>query len=497
MGPLAFVHAKKTVELLIGLMLLFVLAASCSAQPTASTDIVPSGDWTYDALMHLAARGLIPGVAAQRFMGDWRYGREEMAEFVRQALQSEVEREKDWALLFRLITEFRPELILLGYNPDELASPELHKRRSVLIPVAALDPRLERQHGETNLIGVYDTTALAPFGRYGLAVATLSNLRRKFDGGEFSRLEKFSVRSKTPNWEWEIGRDWLWWGPAYSGSLALSDNSPAFDMLRLGKDFYLGRHIGNVKINQFISRFGDGSDHFYLIGRRIEKRLSKRLHLGINETAKTSKTPNPLVLVLPLYVYEQIYLEDVDAEWNAFLGIDMLYKFSQRFEGYFDLLIDDINAPPLLRESGENFHRPRKIGFLLGGHWPDICHDGTTDFRAEFILTDSGTYGATRPDFPGLAYTHEGRIIGHPLGPNSEALFLRLDRKIGEDWRAVAEYLGRRPDEGDGPNLENTHRLSLLVVRDLAPRTSLTARYDSLRLPAKVSRFQIGASYVF
>jgi len=449
-------------------------------------------------MRRLAAEGLMPGVAAQRFDGDWRYDREEMAEFVRQAVEaaSGSATQQDRAVLGRLAAEFAPEMIAIGAS-SALAAADAFAPRSALVPMGYFEPRVARSGEDTDIVGIYNAAAVGASGRYVTGAVTLSNLRRFLDGDRFSRLEKLFVRGKTPNWEWEVGRDWLWWGPGYSGSMLLSDNSPAFDMVRLAKDFHFGRRIGSIKITQFAATFRDAGQRFYLLGRRWEKAFSRKLYFAVSETAKTSKTPNPLGFILPsLYLYQHIFLSDVDKEWNSFVSFDMLYKFSPRFESYLDFVVDDINAPTFLRH-GPSYNRPRKIGFLIGGYWPNVLGDGTTSLRGEFILTDPGTYQAARPDFPGLAYTHDGFVIGHPVGSNSEAAFVRLDRKIASGWTGVLEYLGRRPRKSDGPNPENTHRLSILAVRDLSDRLSLTARWESLRLPKKENRAEIAATYAF
>lgn len=472
---------------------------ACHGQPTASADKIPPEDWSYDALMHLAAQGLTPGVPAQRFMGDWIYNREEMAEFVRLAWSTvdESTREQDRALISRLAAEFAPELQSTGTSLDVIESIEPFREARVLAPAASFQPRVVRSDGETHLVGIYDASAIGTSGRYITAVGTLSDTRRKFDGDEFSRLQKLFVRGKTPNWEWEIGKDFLWWGPGYSGSLILSDNSPGFTIFKLGKDFNFGRRIGHIKITQFGTTFEDDGERFYLLGRRFEKRFSKRFNLGISETAKMSERPNPLILIFPsFYLYQRAFIDDVDFEFNSLISLDALYRFSPRFEAYGDYLIDDRTAPALLRE-GPAWNLPRKVGYLIGGHWPDVLGDGSTSLRVERIVIDVGTYQATRPNFPGLAYTHDGLVIGHPVGSNSEAVFFRVDRKFGKEWRAVAEVLDRRPRVADGPNPDDARRISLLAVRDLSPCASLTFRYDSLRLPEKENRVHFGASLAF
>jgi hypothetical protein len=88
-------------------------------------------------------------------------------------------------------------------------------------------------------------------------------------------------------------------------------------------------------------------------------------------------------------------------------------------------------------------------------------------------------------------------VIGHPVGPNSEAVFVRLDRRISDDWAAAAELLDRKARKAAGPNPDDTRRMGLLLVRDLSPCLSLTARLESLRLPAKESRAELAASWAF
>jgi hypothetical protein len=484
-------------NLVVVVSLFFAAVLVCHALPTASSDQVPIENWTYNALSHLAAKGLVPGMPAQRFDGDWQYNREQMAGFVLKTGQSSgpAMSEDDRALLSRLAAEYEPEIrVIAGDAAFEALKPYAEARAAIL--AGDYEARAVRSNGDDHLIGIYDAAGFGLSGRYLTADVTVSNLRRQRDGDAFSILDTAFVKGKTPNWEWEVGKDYLWWGPGYSGSLALSDNSPSFPMLRLAKDVDFGWYVGNVKISQFIGTFDDGGDRFYLVGRRWEKRFSKKLHVGLNETAKMSKAPNPLIFILPsIYLYEHIYLEDTDANFNAFLSIDASYQPSRRFEGYFDFLIDDMNAPSFLRNG--NFHRPRKIGFLLGGYWTDILRDGSTDLRVEYIFTDPETYGATRPEFPQLAYTQDGFVIGHQVGGNSSAVFIRLDRRFGTKWAGAASYLGRVAQDSTGPNPSNNHTINLLLVRDLSPSFSLTARYESLKLPAKTNSLQLGASYAF
>lgn len=491
---------RAALLLLLCASLFFALTPACYAVPlpTASTDQVPTGNWSYYALMHLAAKGFVPGESAQRFMGDWLYNREDMARFVllMASVRPDAMNEKDHALLSRLAAEYEPEIRVIA-GDKAFESLNAYELTDANVPVGEFDGRAVRTSGDNDLLGLYRVAGMALPGRYVTLAVTGTNLRREFEGDQFSQLDTFSARGKTPNWEWEIGKDYMWWGPGYSGSMILSDNSPSFPMLKIGKDFYFGQHIGYVKVTEFISSFDDGNKTAYLVGRRWEKRFSPLFHIGINETAKTTKAPNPLVLVIPsLYLYQHIYTTQLDVEWNSFLSFDMSYQPSQRFEGYFDFLIDDMKAPVGLR-TGPAWDLPRKIGYLVGGYWPDVVGEGRLGLRAEYIFTDPGTYAATRSDFPELAYTHDGLVIGHPVGGNSSAIFLRVDSRFAPKWAGAIQYLGRVPQDKNGPNPNNTYKFSALLSRDIFPSFSITARYDLQKLPEKIDRFQLGASYAF
>ena len=110
---------------------------------------------------------------------------------------------------------------------------------------------------------------------------------------------------------------------------------------------------------------------------------------------------------------------------------------------------------------------------------------------------DPGTYQATRPDVPGLAYTHDGFVIGHPVGSNSEAFFLRLDQKFGDRWTGIVGYLDRSPKALDGPNPFDTSELAVVLNRDITLRGSVSLRYDRSEQPETEESLWLSANYAF
>ncbi len=479
---------------------LLATANVCASRPvpTASVDRVPREDWSYDAMIHLAGRGLVPGETSQRFEGNWAYDREEMARFVKQAIETATDAtpESDRAILGKLALDYRAELLMLGAGAAyEKALPWAAIK--TWTPAGFVAPTLELSGGDLGAFADYRATGLVSPSKYSWGDATFSNVRRRADGDAFSIFDKYFVRGKTEHWEWEVGQDYLWWSPGYSGSMILSDNSPGFLMGKIGADINFGKHIGYIKITEFASSFEDSGARYYLYGRHWEKRFNEKLYLSFNEAAKTTNVkPNPLIFVLPFYLYQDIFRYDVDSDINNMMSIDLWYRFTPRFQGYVDWVVDDMQAPQYLHE-GAAWNLPRKTGYLVGGYWPNLLGDGQTSFRAEYIQTDPGTYQATRPGVQGLTYTHDNFVIGHPVGSNSEAFYLRADHKFGSYWSGIAEYLSRQPKESDGPNPFDQSRLSLIATRDITPRGSVSLRYDSFKLPQKEDSLQLSANYSF
>lgn len=475
------------------------LACFAKVMPTSSQDQVPPENWTYDAMVHLASDGLVPDMPSQRFEGDWIYTREEMAAIVRDTINALPDsiHEDDKAIISRLAAEFQPELEYMGAS-DALQKAEPYAAWQKAVPSGYFDGRMVKISSENSgAIGIYRTTGFGLTGKYITAQLTLSNRRRQFGSDEFQIPENFFVRGKTPNWEWEVGSDFMWWGPGYSGSMILSNNSPSFPFVQASSDINFGKHVGKIKLSQFASYFTQDGKGVYLIGRQWEKRFSKQFSLSFIETAKTNTSSGLLALAFPsFYLYEHIYLDDVDAKFNSFMGIDIKYRYSPKFETYLDFLADDMLAPSAMRTEPA-WDIQQKLGFLLGAYWPKAMFKGTTGVRTEIIYVDPLTYTATRDSAPELDYTHDGLIIGHPVGPNSEAVFVRVDRKVAPGYAFAAEYLGRKPVDSDGINPFNTSRLSLLGVRDISPRFSFELRYDALKTPENESRYQLGATYAF
>ncbi|MDH7482313.1 MAG: capsule assembly Wzi family protein [Armatimonadota bacterium] len=479
----------------IWVFLTLALVLTTIGTPFADTRSVPSADrlplehWAYDAMLNLAADNLISGLPARLFAGDRLFNRLEMAEIVASAVDNALERKlsaSQVALITKLIEEFRPEIAFQNAvvlekwsNREESGSPNSMVLTGYVRGVAEDD-----SGGDSLLLIPYRVSALANFSEDMLGACTLSEREDKFflQRRNDPQPGKIMIKGYGEDFTWEIGRDYFWWGPCYASSLILSDNSAGFWNAGGSKEFSFGPFFGRVKISQFASAFEDEGQTLYLFGRRYERTLSHGWNIGISETAKTGKMPNPLILVLPFYLYQHLFHE-VDEEFNTLYSIDFLYAARPSYQIYGELLIDDITSPRIF---GGGFERPRKTGWTLGVYLPRmLSKNKLSTFRAEYIYIDRLTYGATREDYPLLAYIHNTEVIGHAIGPNSKALYLRWERSLAEKLSVICEYLDRHEVEAQNPRRNNERAVSFLFTYDISPDKSIGVRLApyTIRMP--------------
>ena len=502
---------------MVVLLAVLALCVSIASQTSAgvriipSTDRVPLGDWTYDAMISLAADGLVPGLAARVFQGDRLFNRIEMAQVIVSIVDSTKEKELGFgqaALINHLVSEYKPELMFVD---EGIVQRWTERSTNISLPIGNEAFILGYVRGLATHDTGDDDTADIPYRASGFlnisdrtfAIATLADKEEKFfqqlrDG---PALDKAFLRGTDGNFVWSIGSEYLNWGPAYSGSLILSGNSPAIMQVRMAKEIDFGKLLGRVKITQFAGTFDDDNHRLYLLGRRYEKRLSDRWHAGISETAKTGETPNPLVLVLPFYLYQHMFT-NIDAEFNVLCAADLTYLSKGGSQAYVELVIDDMTSPRFF--DSNRFERPRKTGYTVGYYAPKLFGGKLpSNFRAEYTSIDRLTYSATREDFAELAYIHDGDIIGHPIGPNANAVYLRGEQYLSSRFSIIGEYLNQRQTDSGSPAPGSRRVTSLMAAYDISPDKSIALRVAPYKttMPGGLSedgtKYELRASFAF
>ncbi|MDO8683586.1 MAG: capsule assembly Wzi family protein, partial [Armatimonadota bacterium] len=467
---------------------------------------VPLGDWSYDAMISLASDGLIPGYAARVFEGDRLFNRMEMAAIGALIMKTSESRTLSAAqimLIDDLIQEFTPELLaqdkdFVGRWKDRSANINSSTGGDVLGMGYVKGLGIARTREDSEFEAPFRLSGFAKISPRAFATVTLAQKEEKFyhDMRQSPTPDKAFVKGFNGNFVWSLGREYLNWGPSYTGSLILSDNSSPFIQARGVREIDLGWFIGRIKITEFGSMLEEGGDNLYLFGRRYEKPISKSWHFGISETVKTSKVPNPAILVLPFFLYQHIFNgpgSETDVSFNTLYSADLLYQMQGGAQIYGDYLVDDMSSPKIF---GRRFDRPNKRGYTLGFYAPKaLPGEHLSTFRAEYIRINRQTYEATRSDHPELAYTHGGDIIGSAIGPNAEAIYLRGEHYLSDKWSLIGEYLNHRQKDPGEPASPHTRSFSLLAAYDIAPDKSVGLRISSFRESPPGESAQSGTGY--
>jgi hypothetical protein len=95
--------------------------------------------------------------------------------------------------------------------------------------------------------------------------------------------------------------------------------------------------------------------------------------------------------------------------------------------------------------------------------------------RAEYISVDPGTYGPVS-ETTKLPYTHGSLLIGHPIGRNVNALYLRGEHYIAPKLSLIAEYLNEKQKENVEPFRDASSTVSAQISYDFKADTSVSVR---------------------
>lgn len=252
-----------------------------------------------------------------------------------------------------------------------------------------------------------------------------------------------------PALDLQIGRDYMKWGPGYQGNLVLSDNAPAFDMIKYSGTFdlnELGEGLGSVNFTKFFSLLDPlGGENRYFSGQRLEYKPFDVLTLGLSETAIISQESsllflNPLPFFPPYYLTR--WIADVlrqPSEINSYVGVDMELNFHPGIKLYGEWMADDLIL------TSETNPYPNRTGFLAGAYFADPLNTGNTDFRIEYTHINNYVYF---PTHSWQDYLYQDEYIGNHLGPDADQLYLELTHRLSDKFNLSLSYTHERHGEG-------------------------------------------------
>ncbi|MDR0513099.1 MAG: capsule assembly Wzi family protein [Treponema sp.] len=215
-------------------------------------------------------------------------------------------------------------------------------------------------------------------------------------------------------WNFQIGRDRLFWGTGRTGSMVFADNSPYFDFARIS--FFSQNVKYSVIVNQMplrLSRHLFPNDwdqwwhdntvpddaiidpqrvllqrYFYL--QRLDVRLFNRLSIGIMEGIMVGDSPleirylNPLLFFHSLYAWNDfpLWMPDSGHMVGSFFSIEVNWNIVRNWAVHGQFVMNELSLP------GETDGHPSAFGWMLGAQFSHSFDNWAGIFFIEIIRTD-------------------------------------------------------------------------------------------------------------
>ena len=247
--------------------------------------------------------------------------------------------------------------------------------------------------------------------------------------------------------EVEVGKDSMWWGPGYHGSMLMSNNAEPFKMIKLSTPTpvslpWIFRALGPFKVVWFLTQLEEDRPvpRPNLTGVRINFKPHPAVELGLSRAMIFGGEGRPKYSFGDYFKAfsgrneslsgnkENDQLGGFDA--SVLLPVDWLMPVKS-VKLYTDWVGED-----------EGGGLPSKWGCLYGIKFFDIFKTGKTDLDIEYandhvpgspdVFYTHGLYRA--------GYTYKSRIIGHFMGTDSEDLFFRLTHYLNKDIILGLQY---------------------------------------------------------
>ncbi|MGC8493184.1 MAG: capsule assembly Wzi family protein [Syntrophobacteraceae bacterium] len=488
-------RAKSRIYPIVLLVFLIGAIAGNRAAYGYPSNNVPLDNWAYEGLDKLAGFGLIHSDVK----GMRPYTRLEVARLVNEALRTEKEKKlKLPSLLCYFLDKFKrqykDELAYYGYgkvaSPPTLTIKPLEEAKLDyvysdgrpqdylnLLHRSALN---QYPYGGGGIVG-YEGTPLLPnnqgvvygkgsnlsfdfassfqlWGLFSGYVEPIFLVRQNGSPGMFSGstpaifgnyssndidlLTGYLKFSPSDAFEIEVGRDSMWWGQGYAGSLLLTDNAPPLDMIKVSNPVsiilpWYFSYLGPFRYNLFCARLEADRDYPHTLygGMHIDFKPTPNLEIGGGRTyqfgGQGSGSPGTFLEWLKDTSFYSIGGTTNNPD-NFEAELDWRYRMPCLWDSEFygEWGGEDtgfkLNVRKLLFQD---------IGYLLGLYFPRITPDARTDLRLEYEdnVNEPGS------KLTGLWYTHttyfsgmtyQGLILGDPMGPDARRGYVRVTRYV-------------------------------------------------------------------
>jgi membrane-associated phospholipid phosphatase len=416
-------------------------------------------DWTYTAIEKLVTAGLVgPWVLNTKPMS-----RMEMARIVTVAMRKIQEdqigrfaqRTDLEPILYDLMEEFAPELEAMAVRKgeDEFAGqPWLSFQ-----PLSHLQTRgfaVKQDSNPENSQGLklarrYDgTVGFDSYFQFGDFMS--GYLYPEFQIDEHNRdgrVVEGYLKLKLNNVALRFGRESLWWGPGYHGSLMFSNNAPPMDQIRIGTaepiilPWFL-KYLGPTRLELMYARLEANRDHPHAVlgSWRVDFSPLQFLELGYARTVQMGGQGRPAMSALnylaglviskndPSNKYNTNQLYTVDATLRLH-DVDRVFPLSRDLALYAEMEVDDTCC--------KNVVWPLKPAYMVGVYLPNLFGRDDSELRVEWAETTSFSY--THSIYTN-GFSFEGFPLANYIAARGQDLYVRGAERILPNLQVGTEF---------------------------------------------------------
>lgn len=265
-------------------------------------------------------------------------------------------------------------------------------------------------------------------------------------------LKKAYLKLKTGIVSWEFGKDSIWLGHGYHGSLLLSNNAEPFPMIKLNTEEPL--HIPYLGQFQY-TLFHGWLDDFNIMGHRLAWKPWTVVEFGANQTSVYSKNHDYKIWEWPRIFSASEentpgskYGTDQRASLDIALYLPFLGKIPPLKGGklYAEYAGEDLVAAWQPEDKHLGWIWPFGFDFLTGAYMiGGMVTTGDTDIRVEYTENYKSTplffdiykyynlpyyYDANEWYVSGPYFTYGDSLLGHHMGRDADDLFLEISHKF-------------------------------------------------------------------
>lgn len=235
-------------------------------------------------------------------------------------------------------------------------------------------------------------------------------------------------------------------------SLLSSDNASPYPFFKLSTSFwkikYTNTFMSLRDVRPEVTK--DGSFRTkYMANHYLSFNVSKRLNLGFFENVVWDNENDrgvDLNYLNPIIFYRAIEFSTGSRGGNALIGLSAKYKFSDRFNTYAQVIIDEFSIDAI---KGGNKSYKNKQGFQLGFKYYDAFSVKNLQLQFEFNQVRPYVYSNNEIR---LNYGHNNQSMAHLWGASFREL-IGIARYERERWYGTAKLIyGKRGFEVEDIN---------------------------------------------